>query len=50
MDNFCPLKNLKENIVFLSSGLAQLVERLTAEWEPMGLISRVGPILRVLIK
>ena len=50
MDNFCPLKNLKENIILLSSGLAQSVERLTAAWEPMGLIPRAGPILRVLIK
>ena len=29
------------------SGLAQSVERLTAEWEVAGLIPRAGPILRV---
>ena len=30
------------------SGLAQSVERLTAEWEVAGLIPGAGPILRVL--
>ena len=30
------------------AGLAQSVERLTAEQEVMGLIPRTGPILRVL--
>ena len=30
------------------AGLAQLVERLTAEWEVVGLIPGVEPILRVL--
>ena len=29
-------------------GLAQSVERLTVEWEVMGLIPRAGPLLSVL--
>ena len=30
------------------AGLAQLVERLTAEWEVVGSIRGAGPLLRVL--
>ena len=34
--------------VYTAAGLAQSVERLTAEWEVAGLIPGAGPILRVL--
>ena len=33
---------------FFTTGLAQSVERLTAEWEVAGSIPGAGPLLRVL--
>ena len=35
-------------IVPTMAGLAQLVERLTAEWKVMGSIPGAGPVLKVL--
>ena len=36
------------SVQFTAAGLAQSIERLTAEWEVAGSIPVAGPILRVL--
>ena len=42
---FCPYAPPQQQLVKLA-GLAQSVERLTAEWEIAGSIPGVGPLLR----